>query len=364
MFRRLVCRSFGGSVALSAIIGLSLLDAFAAVAQTPTPAPTSRTIAIRDHHVHILGPDVIRDWKSLGVSFSRPDSIYLSPSALLRSRPDTVLHAVLVPMAHLYGNAEFAGGLSISPAEARQRVRRENTHVAREAARFAGRAVALCSVPARAEWALEELRWCADSLRVAGIKLHLASSGVDLRRPADLEAVGAIADYAARTGLPMLMHVDTQRDSLDAADVRRLAERIIAPHPTLVMVIAHLGGSGGFGTRTRTIFRALRDWRAELEAREGRTRPLYFELSAVIVERESEGVAATSPQHAAMLRDDLRALRFDRMLLGSDYPVFDPVRTVDLLRERLQLTDEEIALITRGGMADPLFRSRGTPLLR
>lgn len=364
MVSQLVRRSFGTQLGLLAIIGMSAVGAVAAAAQTPTSPAPGRTVAIRDHHVHILGPDVIRDWKSLGVPFSRPDSIYLSPSTLLRVRPDTVLHVVLVPMAHLYGNSEFVGGLSISPAEARLRVRRENTHVAREAARFAGRAVALCSVPARAEWAIEELRWCADSLRVAGIKLHLASSGVDLRRPADLEAVGAIADHAARAGLPMLLHVDTQRDSLDAADVRRLADRIIAPHPTLAVVIAHLGGSGGFGTRTRTVFRALRDWRTELEAREGRTRPLFFELSAVILERESEGVTATSPQHAAMLRDDLRALRFDRMLLGSDYPVFDPVRTVELFRERLQLTDEEIAHITRGGVADPIFRSRGSPLVR
>ena len=34
-----------------------------------------------DHYVHIFGPNSIRDGNALGVPFSRPDSIYLSPGA-------------------------------------------------------------------------------------------------------------------------------------------------------------------------------------------------------------------------------------------------------------------------------------------
>lgn len=317
------------------------------VAAAPLGAQSVPRVVIRDHHVHLLGPDVLRDWKALGVPFSRPDSVYLAPAALLRARPDTLLTVVLVPMAHLYGSADFVEGLRLPPDSARARVRRENRHVAREAARYPGRAVSLCAVPARAAWAIDELQFCVDSLGVAGVKLHLASSGVHFRRPADLERVAAIASWAQSAGLPLLVHADTQRDTLDTEDARRFAAVVLGPHPRLTVVVAHLGGSGGYGSRTRTIFRALRDWRTETEAREGRTRPLYFELSAVVLEAESEGVPATSPAQAAMLRDDLRGIAFDRILLGSDYPVFDPVRTTELLRERVGLTDAEVAAIAR-----------------
>jgi len=58
----------------------------AATSQTTgnPPPPALHGPGIVDHHVHVLGPDVLRDWKSLGVPFSRPDPVYLSPAALLR----------------------------------------------------------------------------------------------------------------------------------------------------------------------------------------------------------------------------------------------------------------------------------------
>ena len=89
------------------------------------PAAPAASVAFTDHHVHVLGPDVMRDWRALGVTFSRADSIYTSPGSLPRVRPDTSASAVLVPMAHLYGNAEFVGGLGIDDATVRERVRRE-----------------------------------------------------------------------------------------------------------------------------------------------------------------------------------------------------------------------------------------------
>lgn len=308
------------------------------------PAPA---LGVVDHHVHVLGPDVMRDWRALGVTFTRPDSIYLSPSTLLGARGDSLAAVVLLPMGHLYANPEFVGELGIDAAEVRRRVRRENAHVAAAAAAHPGRAVALCSVPALADWALEDLRWCRDSLGVAGIKLHLASSQVDLRDASHLRRLARIAQFAAGSRLPILLHVDPQRRGHDSTHVRALAEQVFAPLPSLVVVIAHLGGSSGYGPWTRTVFRTLLGWRRDAEA-SGPPRRLHFELSAVVLETESEGVPATTAAEAALLRDDLRAMNLDRVIFGSDYPVFDPLRGRQALLSRVGLTEQEVDRIVRG----------------
>jgi hypothetical protein len=107
----------------------------------------NRLTGIVDHHVHVLGPDIVRDWKSVGVTFSRPDSIYLSVASLLTRHGDSLAAVTLVPMSHLYANPEFVSALAIDSAEVHRRVRRENAWVAAEAARYPGKATALCSVP-------------------------------------------------------------------------------------------------------------------------------------------------------------------------------------------------------------------------
>lgn len=317
---------------------------------SPAPAAVDSPMAasgLTDHHVHLLGPDVMRDWKALGVTFSRPDSVYTSARSLLIGRGDSVSQVVLVPMAHLYANPEFVDGLKIDATEARRRVRRENAHVSAEAARHAPRAVALCSVPALAPWAVEELTWCRDSLGVAGIKLHVASSQVDLRDTTHLNQLAAIARFAAAHDLPILLHVDPQRRGHDSSHVRALAERVFEPIPALTVVVAHLGGSGGYGPWTRTVFRTLRQWRRDVEVT-GPRRNVYFEVSAVILEQQSEGVPATTAAEAALLRDDLRAAAFDRVVFGSDYPVFDPIRGRAALVEHVGLTPAEVERMTRG----------------
>jgi predicted TIM-barrel fold metal-dependent hydrolase len=143
----------------------------------------------------------------------------------------------------------------------------------------------------------------------------------------------------------MLLHVDTQRDSLDAADVRLFADRVLAPLPRLVVTIAHLGGSGGYGARTRMIFRTLQEWERVQYARGDTARRLCFDISAVVLDRESEGVPATTPTEARALREDLRRVGLHNIVLGSDYPVFDPVRTLELLRSRVGLTADEVAQV-------------------
>lgn len=309
------------------------------------PSPPPSPILPVDHHVHVLGPDLLRDWKAIGATFSRADATYLTAESLLAPTggpPAAVRRALLVPMAHLYGNSEFRAALGLTVERERELVARENDHVAREAARYPGRAVAFCSASALRPYALDELRRCHRELGSPGIKLHLASSEVDLRRDEHLAALSEIFAWAAREDLVVLVHLDPQRRGHTTADIERFASELLAPNPELRVIVAHLGGSGGYGSWTRSVFATLLDWLARRVEAGAAGPDLYFDLSAVILERESEGVPATTADEAAALGADLRRADPDRLVLGSDYPVFDPRRTVELLSERAGLTEREI----------------------
>lgn len=323
-----------------------------AVAPVPAPADTAARAGeqpvLFDHHVHLLGPDLLRDWQALGVPFSRRDEVYLSAAGLLAAagaEPPAVEGVALISMAHMYGRSGFRAEMGLSLPEERTRAARENDHVAREAARTPGRAIAFCSVAALRPYAEAELDRCHDELGAAGVKLHLAASDIDLTDAAHLAAVGRILARAEERGQPVLLHVDPQRRGLVAGDVARFARTVLAPRRGLTLVVAHLGGSGGYGPWTRQVFATLVDWLEERRAA-GDPRPrVFFDTSAVILEKESEGVPPTTPEEAAALGRDLRRAGLGRIVLGSDYPVFDPRRTLALLGERAGLTAAEIATV-------------------
>jgi len=310
----------------------------------PALSPAAPPPIAADHHVHILGPGLLRDWKALGVPFSRPDAAYLSAAAVFEGeRP--VAQALLVPMAHFYGNAELRGGLSLSVEQEHAGVRAENDYVAAEARRWPGRAVALCSVDWRRPYAWQELRRCREELKSHGIKLHLASAGTDLKDAAQRAELSRIAAWAERHGLALLLHVDPQRRGLVVADVERFIAEVLDPHPRLEIVVAHLGGSGGYGAWTRSVLGAFTAW-LQREAAAGRARPgVFFDLSAALLEKESEGVPATTEAEAKALGEDLRRLGLARVLFGSDSPVFSPQRLAELLGERSGLAAAELARV-------------------
>jgi predicted TIM-barrel fold metal-dependent hydrolase len=248
-------------------------------------------------------------------------------------------------MGHLYGNSGFREGLRLSVEEERARLAAENDHVAREAGRYPGRATALCSVSVLRPYAWDELRRCRSELGAAGIKLHLASSEVDLRNAEHLAAVERVVGWAVAEKLVLLVHLDPQRPGTEAADVERFARAVLQPHPDAVLIVAHLGGSGGYGPWTRAVFRTLLEWLEERARAGDPRRGLFFDVSAALLERESEGVPATTADEAAALGDDLHRAGVERLLFGSDHPVFDPRRYAELLLERAVLTPAAAATL-------------------
>jgi predicted TIM-barrel fold metal-dependent hydrolase len=121
-----------------------------------------------------------------------------------------------------------------------------------------------------------------------------------------------------------MLHFDPQSREASAADVQRFIAQVLEPRPDLVMVIAHLGGSGGYGPWTRVVYRTIAEWVAA-EASAGRPRPgIFFDISAAWLAQDSDEVPRSTRQDGEALAADLAAHGVARLLFGSDSPVFDP----------------------------------------
>lgn len=317
----------------------------------PAGEPAGPAGPLFDHHVHLLSPRLVEDWKALGVPFSRPDSVYTSIAPVLAQG---VEGAFVLSMGYLYSSARFRQEHQLDADQEYGGVRRENDHVAAQVGRAPERLVGFCGVNPRRPYALAELGRCRDSLRLGGVKLHLASSDVDPTDSAHVAAVAAVARWTEAAGLPLLLHLDPRRPDLDPGHLEPLLAAVIDRHPALRVIIAHLGGSGGYDDRTRAVFRMLARRTA------GRPGGVWFELSAVVLARASEGVPPTTADEAARLAADLEEAGLDRILMGSDYPVFSADTYAVSLRERVALGADAWARIL-GNRVGPARAAAAAP---
>lgn len=338
-----------------------LIGMIFAIVAPPAPrdvAPVRSSLPPRvDHHVHVLSPTLIADWKTVGAQFSRPDAFYTSADAVMRADEDDAANeasdaavldrAVLVPMSHLYGMEAFREALELDEAAEAAQVRRENDYVIAQAARRPGRTVAIPSVPLLRPYALDELKRCREEHSIRGIKLHLAASGFDPREADHRAKLKEVMAWADGESLFVLLHLDPQRRGIETMDIRAVIDEAIAPFPNITLSIAHLGGSGGYGQWVQHVLRTFAAWLEE-EAGRGHDRAnIYFDLSGVVVAAGTMEPFSNSEDDLRALRDDLRRIGLHRILFASDFPVFDPMATARNIAERVGLSEEEMARLLR-----------------
>lgn len=298
--------------------------------------------ALVDHHVHVLSPQLVSEWKSIGVPFSKPDEHYVDVQTLIESA--RLEGALLVPMAHFYGNAEFRDALGLDLAEEEARVRHENDYVSALARRTPG-CIALASVDLLRPYAERELDRARAELGTAGVKLHLRSAGFDPRDAEHVTALEGVVKRVAAADELLLLHLDVEREELESFEIEACLEAAFGEHPNVRVIVAHLGGSGGFGARTQLVLGACADWLAQEEARGNPRREFLLDVSAVPMLRESEGVPPTTPEELAALAVALRRIGLEHVCFGSDYPVFDPREQADALSRSLGLSLDELRLL-------------------
>ncbi len=295
--------------------------------------PDRRLANSVDGHVHILSPELIKIWKGLGIPFSRPDEYYSDIDVILRNTGTKRID--LISMAHVFSSSEFG-----KFENERELVEGENSYVAAARDKYPKKSRAFCSIDPLREYALDELERCRTKLKMDGIKLHHNANQVYLAVPAHLAKVKRVFEFAAEHKMPVLMHFDNGHRRFGNPDVELLVGSILRDLEPVTLRIAHFGTSGGFSQRTRGFLNAFIDqFAAEAALKKHR---ITFDISAVALDKDSEGVRKLTDDEFAVLGRYVRRLGLERISFGTDYPLYTPAEYAEIVRTRLKLTPREM----------------------
>jgi predicted TIM-barrel fold metal-dependent hydrolase len=169
---------------------------------------------------------------------------------------------------------------------------------------------------------------------VRGVKLHPVSQGF---LPFD-RRLHAVYDIAAEAGLVVLSHSGPGHHAGASARPSEFVP-VLRRWPDLRLVLAHLGGAS---------------W-PEAARLAGDFPQVAFDLSEII-----EWAGAPSAPSAAQLARLIAQIGADRVMLGSDFPWYDPARTADRVAGLPGLGPQERAAVLGGTATRLLGLERAT----
>jgi predicted TIM-barrel fold metal-dependent hydrolase len=187
--------------------------------------------------------------------------------------------------------------------------------------------------------ALPEIERWRGNPSVAGVKIHLTASGVDLRQDSDVTALAAVFRAAAQARFALLIHMRTQRMDFGAPDVKRFINDVLPSAGNTPVQIAHAGGWGGIDPATLSALGAFAD---AIETNPEQFRHVWFDLSGVWADKSS----ASDKQALVML---IRRIGLKHFLPASDWPYNgdDLADTYNRVYPELPLTQREWTIIRR-----------------
>ncbi len=246
----------------------------------------------------------------------------------------------LISMAHVYSSEEFGGFKN-----ERELVENENSYVAAARNKHPREIRAFCSIDPLRDYALDELERCRTQLKMDGIKLHHNANQVYLTVPEHLAKVKKVFEFAATNKLPILLHFDNSQRRFGGPDVHLLIDSILNDLKPINLRIAHFGTSGAFNARTKAVIDAFR-WQFRVNPRLSKHK-ITFDISAVALDKDSEGVRKLTDGQFKELAIYIRRLGFDRIVFGTDYPLYQPAEYLDILKARLGLTEAEVKALLK-----------------
>lgn len=263
------CRALVCALWLSATASLS-----PAVAGEPAPVRI-------DHHMHVHAPAIrgfLPDYCASPGRRTPCDPAFVDPPTLdaLRTAMDAagIRHGLLMSTGYL---AESP--MTVPPrADAAALLRAANDFTVAVARAEPERFSAFIGINPLTATALDEIaRWRGDP-GVAGIKLHLTNSGVDLRDPAQVRSLAGVFRAAAQARLAIMVHLRTRAPDYGARDVEIFVSQVLPMAAGVPVQIAH---AAGWGRTDANTFSALEAFAQALEDVPARGERLYFDLAAV-----------------------------------------------------------------------------------
>jgi predicted TIM-barrel fold metal-dependent hydrolase len=293
---------------------------------------------IYDHHVHIMSPRLIKVFKDIGIPFSNPEEFYSDFDTIIKRLGTNRL--TLASMAYIYGSSEF--GKFENEYEL---VKAENDFVINIRDRSPKTVRAFCGVNPLKSYALAEVKRCRKSLKADGLKIHSNANQLYLTEPEHLRKIKSVYQYAADNKMPVLLHFDNSHPKFGEPDIKLFAEEILADLKPLKIQIAHFGTSGGFNAKTKSVIDAfIKQFETNPKIKKHR---IVFDISAVALDKDSDGVKKLTDAEFAELAVYARKIGFDKIIFGTDYPLYTATEYLKILKERLKLTDAEVSEILK-----------------
>lgn len=289
---------------------------------------------VDDYHVHIMSPKLIEMWKSMGIPFSRQDHYYSNIDTIISTSGAN--HISLISMAYVYASSEFGG----STDSITEKIRLENDYLAQVKSMFPERIKAYYGVDPLQEDALDEVQRCHKELKLDGMKLHFNASQVYLTEPKHLAKIKEVFAYASANQIPVLLHFDNGHPKFGKTDVEILADSVLSQLAFVNLQIAHFGTSGGFNEKTITVLNCFIDL---FEKNHPIVKHrIVFDISGVGLDKNADGVSKLTESQFQELSDYCRKLGFERIVFGTDYPLYNSVEYLDVLKSKLKLTNKEL----------------------
>lgn len=240
-----------------------------------------------------------------------------------------IARAAVLSVAYWFGSDYRA----VKPVDEYAAVRAENDWLGAQIARYPNRLIGFCSFNPLRPYAVNELERCAASGKFKGIKLHFGNSDVDLRKPEHAAAIGQLFAAANQRRMAVVVHLWTSPEYDERGDIHaRHFLDAVAQAPDITVQVAHLAGGG------RASFKAMEVFAEAFEARDPRTRHLYFDVASA-----ADKDSASNLAKAAAL---VRRIGLDRILYGSDLSPPNPAPLSAWAGfHRMPLTDAEFRRI-------------------
>lgn len=299
---------------------------------------TSKPLVAYDTHVHIMSPDLIKYWKDLGISFSKEDYYYSNVDSILKYNQAKSIN--LIGMAYVYGNPEFYKG-----DNEYKRVQNENNYVLKIAKHIESNVKPFFAVDPLKDYAVKEIKRCVNINKNAGLKLHFSSSQVYLTVDEHLQKVKTVFKKASENNLPILLHFDNWHPRFGERDIKILADSILKDLEPIHLTNAHFGTSGGFNQKTKNVLNSFIKLFEEEKILD--KHKILLDISAVALDKDSEGVSKLTNEEFKELKLFCDKLGYERIVFGTDYPLYTANNYKQILEDKLGLSKSEIDLIIK-----------------
>lgn len=300
-------------------------------------AEISEKLTLKDCHVHIMSPNLIKDWKDLGIPFSKADYIYSDIDSILKTNGAGKIN--LIGMGYIYGNPEFYQG-----KDEYLRLKQENDFLFQSAKKHEDRVKPFFAIDPLKNYAIDEIQRCIKINEKSGLKLHFSSSQVYLTEPEQLQKIKSVFEIASENKLPILLHFDNWHPKFGRPDIELLVDEILKDIEQIELTIAHFGTSGGFNQKTKKVLNTFIEF-YETD-RIPKMHKIKFDISAVALNKDSEGVEKLTDEEFKELKIYCDKLGYDKIVFGTDYPLYNSEQYYNILSEKLNLTKSELKQIS------------------